>query len=171
MRTLPPHVPTVADIETFPVLGPWTTKSGGALDVLCAFPMGDVQRYLTYDDAELARIPSDIRGLRLYHIRDLPIGRVGGTEFHRMRIEIAIGLTGVERWECEDLHGGIREFELTPVIGVRIPPFLLHTYTVLVGGSGHLVVANTLFDPDDPRTHDTYSLEAFRELQAQHRAR
>jgi hypothetical protein len=159
---------TVADIETFPVRGPWTTKPGGALDVLCAMPWKYVQRYLTYDDAELARIPSDIRGLRLYRIRDLPIGRVGGTEFHRVRTEIAIGLTGVERWECEDLSGGSRQFELTPVIGVRIPPFLLHTYTVLAGGSGHLVITNTLFDPDDPQTHDTYSLEAFRDLQGQY---
>ncbi|MDP3771694.1 MAG: hypothetical protein Q8R16_05320 [bacterium] len=169
MNELPQRVPTVADIETFSVRGPWPTKSGGALDVLCAFPIGEVQQYFTYDDAELARVPSDLRGLRLYHVRDLPEGRVGGTEFHRVRVEIVIGLTGAERWECEDLHGDIRHFELTPETGARVPPFLLHTYRVRAPGSGHLVITNTLFDPDDPRTHDTYSLATFRELQAARR--
>lgn len=165
MNELPGRLPTVADIETFPVRGPWVTKSGGALDVLCALPFADVQQYLTYDDAELARVPQDIRGLRLYHVRDLPSQSIGGMEFHRVRVEIAIGLVGCERWEFEDLHGGTRSVDLTSELGVRFPPFILHTYMVLAEGSGHLVVANTLFDPDDPRTHDTYPLETFRELQ------
>jgi len=165
MSELPQRLPTVADIETFPVRGPWVTKSGGALDVLCALPIADVQRYLTYDEAELARVPTDLRGLRLYHVRDLPIGRIGGTEFHRIRAEMLIGLAGAERWEFEDLRGGIRHVDLTPTVGVRLPPFILHTYTVREEGSGNLVVANTLFDPNDPRTHDTYSVAAFRELQ------
>lgn len=165
MVELPKRLPRVTDIETFPVRGPWPTKSGGALDVLCAMPLAEVQRYLAYDYAELAHVPTDLRGLRLYHVRDLPSGRVGGTEFHRIRIEIAIGLVGSERWECEDLSGATRRFDLTPETGLRIPPFIMHTYTVGEQGSGHLVITNTLFDPDDPRTHDTYSLATFRELQ------
>lgn len=165
MNELPRRLPTVADIEEFSVRGPWVTKSGGALDVLCALPLADVQQYLTYDDAELARVPSDLRGLRLYHVRDLPNRSIGGMEFHRVRVEIAIGLVGCERWEFEDLRGGTRIVDLTPTTGVRLPPFILHTYTVLAEGSGHLVITNTLFDPDDPRTHDTYSLDTFRKLQ------
>lgn len=165
MVELPQRLSRVTDIETFPVRGPWSTKSGGALDVLCAMSFAEIQRYLTYDDAELAHVPTDLRGLRLYHVRDLPSGRVGGTEFHRVRIEIAIGLVGLERWECEDFSGATRRFDLTPEIGLRIPPFIMHTYTAGEQGSGHLVITNTLFDPDDPRTHDTYSLATFRELQ------
>jgi hypothetical protein len=171
MSELPQRLPRVTDIETFPVRGPWRTKSDGYLDVLCALPLPAVQRYLTYDEGELRHVSADIRGLRLYRVRDLPLGRIGGTEFHRMRVEIAIGLTGAEQWECEDLDGATRRFVLTRVTGVRIPPFILHTYTVAEEGSGHLVIANTLFDPDDPRTHDTYSRATFRELQRRVAAR
>ena len=46
-----------------------------------------------------------------------------------------------------------------------MPPYILHSYMVLEEGSGLLVLANTLFNPEVKETHDTYSMQAFRELQ------
>jgi hypothetical protein len=44
-------------------------------------------------------------------------------------------------------------------------PFILHAYEVLEEGSNLLIVANTLFNPNNSKTHDTYSIKEFRELQ------
>ena len=69
------------------------------------------------------------------------------------------------KWECEDIYRNKTEFILTQENGIWMPPFILHTYEVLENNSGLFVVANTLFVPDDPRTHDTFSADKFRELQ------
>ena len=152
--------------------GPWDTKSGGTLNVLFAMPLVTVRdRFLHYENDELDRVPSDIRGLRAYTISDLPNGRIGVTEWHRIREEMVFALEGSVRWMCEDLFGDKREYVLIAGVGVWMPPFILHTYEVKEEGSGLLVIANTLFIPNDPRTHDTYSMETFRELQAEHIAR
>lgn len=154
-------------VEEFRVRSPWKTKSDGKLHARFALPFTVVHRYLTYDEEELARVPLDIRGLRCYTVRDLPKDGIGGTEFHRIRDEIVVGLDGSVEWECEDVYGARRTYTITPSNGVRIPPFILHTYRVLEEGSGLLVFANTLFDPEDPRTHDTFSRDEFRALQAE----
>lgn len=160
-------VSTVDDVQIFETRGPWDTKSGGKLNVLFAMPLATLKdRYFQYENTELDLIPGDIRGLRAYTVRDLPNGRIGGTEWHRIREEIVFALEGSVRWMCEDLLGGQREFILDTGVGVWMPPFILHTYEVKKDKSGLFVIANTLFVPDDPRTHDTYSVETFRELQA-----
>ena len=160
------RIPIVSDVRILDTRGPWTTKSGGELNVLFGLSMGLVQhQFLHYDSDEINRIPGDIRGLRVYTVTDLPNGNVGGTEWHRVREEMVFILTGSVRWLCEDLFGAMREFILDSRIGVWMPPFILHTYEVKEEGSGVLVVANTLFDPEDPRSHDTYSLQEFREMQ------
>jgi hypothetical protein len=51
-----------------------------------------------------------------------------------------------------------------------IPPFILHRIVSEQEGSAVLVLANTLYDVDDPRTHDHYSDAAFRRLQRRHAA-
>ncbi len=164
------NFPTVDQIQVIEARGPWTTKSGGQLNVVMAMDFGKVQdQYLHYEDNELARVPEDIRGLRIYTVRDLPKGSIGGTEWHRIREEMVFGLEGSVHWECEDVFGEKREFTLSAVLGVWMPPFILHTYQAREEGSGLLVFANTLFIPNNPRTHDTYSTEAFRELQVQRR--
>ena len=163
------RVPTVDDVQVIEAHGPWGTKSGGKLNVVFAMPLATVQdRYLHYEDAELGQVPFDIRGLRAYTVRGLPSTRIGGTEWHRIREEMIFALEGSVRWTCEDLLGGKRDFTLDVGVGVWMPPFILHTYEVREEGSGLLVIANTLFVPDDPRTHDTYSMEMFREFQSQY---
>jgi len=169
MEKLDRAVPTVNDVQIIKTRGPWNTKSGGKLNVVFAIPLATVQdRFLHYEAAELRRVPGDIRGLRAYTVHDLPNGRIGGTEWHRIREEMVFALEGSVRWVCEDLLGGKKDLLLDPSVGVWMPPFILHTYEAKEERSGLFIVANTLFVPDDPRTHDTYSMETFRELQAEY---
>jgi len=164
-------VPTVDDIQIFETRGPWNTKSGGRLDVLFAIPLATAQeKYFHYEKIEMDCVPGDIRGLRVYTVRDLPSGRIGGTEWHRIREEMVFALEGSVFWMCEDLFGGQRNFVLGAGVGIWMPPFIRHTYEVREEKSGLFIIANTLFVPEDPRTHDTYSEETFRELQVEYGA-
>jgi len=157
--------PSINDVKKIATRGPWRTKSNGQLMVLFALSEIDLQSYFSYDQKELAQIPQDIRGLRSYTVRDLPQSEVGGGEFHRIRKEMVFGLEGSVKWQCEDLFGNKTETIITPNVGIYLPPYILHTYEVIEDKSGLLVIANTLFDPDDSRTHDTYSQKEFIELQ------
>lgn len=161
-------VPTVDDVRFMPQRGPWETKSRGQLMVTLALPIPVLNtHFLFYDPEELASVlPFDIRGLRLYTVRGLPENSIGGTEFHRIREEMVFVLDGLVLWTCEDLAGNIRELLLDPTTGVWMPPYILHTYQALKPDSGLLVIANTLFDPEDPSTHDTYPADSFHQLQA-----
>ena len=160
-------IPTVAAVRVLEARGPWETKSGGPLNVLYAMPFGDLLgSFFSYPEPELSTISGDIRGFRAYTVDGLPQGRSGGNEWHKVRQELVFGLAGSMRWVCEDLNGGQRVRFLGPRQGMWLPRCIPHSYEVLEEGSAFLVIANTLFDPYDPRTHDTYSLEAFRALQA-----
>lgn len=152
--------------------GPWKTKSEGTLNVTLALPREVwpwIQRdFPNYDSMELARIGNglafDVRGFRVYTVEGLPAGAVGGTEFHRIRKEIIITSQGDVEWEFEDLTGVTHELHMPAGRAFYMPAFIRHTYTVTEEGSGLVVVCNTLFDPDDPRSHDTYNDAQFREL-------
>lgn len=167
-HTKPTIYSTVDQIEVLEAHGPWTTKSGSKLWVRSALSLNIMEDYFQYDPNELVRIPEDfeIRGFRQYTNIGMPVGNMGGGEFHRIRKEMIFGLDGETFWECEDLNGDKREFILTPEMGIKFAPFIMHTYQVRIDNSGILVVANTLFDPDDPRTYDTYSREIFTSLQS-----
>lgn len=168
-HTKPLKYSTVDQIEVLEGRGPWTTKSQAELMVLSALSIDEVLDFLTYDFKETEKMPEgfDIRGLRHYSVRGMPLDNIGGTEFHRIRQEIIIGLEGRTLWEFEDLNRSRRLITLNPRMGIKFSPFILHTYVVDEENSGILVVANTLFDPDDPRTQDTYSREIFTKLQQQ----
>lgn len=159
----------VNEVQVINARGPWETKSGGKLTVVSAFSQIDLSKFFAYNNVdELNRIPEDIRGLRIYTVRDLPKGQIGGTEFHRIREEAIFGLEGSVKWECEDVFGNKKVLTISTDVGIWMSPFILHTYEVMDEGSGLLVIANTLFNPEDPRTHDTYSAEEFHELQGQY---
>jgi len=156
----------VSDIRILNANGPWKTKSNGLLMVSLAVSLETIQRkFFHYNETELKKIPEDIRGFRIYTVRNLPKGQIGGTEFQRIREEIVFRLEGRVKWICEDLFGEKAEFVLTPEIGLWMPPFILHTYEATYENSGLLVLANTLFRPENSRTHDTYSMDIFKELQ------
>lgn len=145
--------------------GPWKTKSGGELTVVGSWDFGQAEELLSYPADELAKLPRDIRGLRIYSVAHLPLGRTGASEFHRVRQETVFVMKGQVKWTCEDISGKTREIDLTAQQGVYNPPYILHTYTVLEEDSHLVVLANTTFDPDDPNTHDTFPVEEFRRLQ------
>ncbi len=161
---------TVEEVIVCEARGPWTTKSGGELTVLSALPFSTtIDQFFNYKEKELAKMPKgfDIRGLRIYSVRNLSAHQIGGMEFHKIRQEMIFCLEGSVRWECEDVFGNKKNWMLTPGIGVWMPPYILHTYKVLEEKSGLLVVCNTLFIPEDKRTHDTYSKEEFLKIQKQ----
>lgn len=165
MDTLPRNPPTVADVSELRTSGPWPSKSGGALSVPIALSHTDTRRFFDYDPAELERIGVDIRGVRVFFVSDAPVGGVAGRQFHRIRTEIAFVIKGSVRWRFEDLYGATRELRASAERVVCIPPFILHAVTFEEAGAAVGTLANTLYDRDDPRTHDTYSADAFRGLQ------
>jgi len=159
---------SIKDVQEIETRGPWRTKSEGNLMVLFSFPYEiDMKRFLRWDDKELKNIP-DIRGLRYYSVRSLPKGQVGGGEFHRIRQEIVFATEGSVQWECEDLSGKKKITILAPQNGIWLSPFILHSYKVLEEGTGLAVIANTTFDPENTKTHDTFSLSEFQKLQKEH---
>lgn len=156
---------TVDQINRLETQGHWRTKSDADLSLLFAFDNREYDFVRNYDLAELQRIPLEMRGLRCYTVRGIPCGKTGGKEFHRIRTEVLFGLEGTVGLELEDVFGNIKYLELDSKHGVQIPPFILHTYTAKTDKAGLLVISNTLFNPNYPLTHDTFSLEAFRRLQ------
>ena len=160
---------TVEDVQQTTVQGPWKTKSDADLSVLFKFPYQFLESFLRYEPTELSHLPRefDIRGLRGYLVRDIPLGKIGGMEFHRIRNELIVGLEGRVVVECEDVYSGRKRLELDRQTGVYIPPFIIHTYHAIEQGS-LFVLANTLFNPADERTHATYSQKVFRELQSRY---
>ena len=155
----------VSDIQPFSPSGPWKTKSGGELLVLGAWPWKFLQeKFFSYSSDELAKIPGDIRGLRSYVVHGLPDLQIGGTEFHKIRHELLLGLAGMTHWTFEDAFGEEYTLELELFHGVYIPPNIMHTYRTMRDQSAILVICNPLFDPDNPSTHDTYPREEFERL-------
>ncbi|MDO8583592.1 MAG: WxcM-like domain-containing protein [bacterium] len=157
---------SIEQIQVIKTVGPFRTKSAGVLNVRLAVPFVRLpQSFFVYDEEALARAPIDLRGLRLYTVTELMRGAEGGGEFHEIRTEFVIVVRGTIRWMCEDLARGKREFVLTQNEAILMPPHICHHYRVDADHSELMIIANTLFDPADPRTHDTYSAEVFHSLQ------
>lgn len=159
---------TVDDIREFNYPDTWKTKAGAELQVLLALDFGILkEKFLDYDAEELKKIPADfdIRGLRSYTVRKMAMEKLGGTEFHRIRWEVILGLDGEFKWTSEDLDGRIKTSVIKPGTGIILPPFILHRFESMVENSGLLVICNTLFDPSRKDTQDSYSEEEFKNLQ------
>lgn len=163
-------IPTISDIRRLEGTGPWKTKSGGDLNVLFGIPLKDIlHSYFQYDHDELSKISTDIRGLRSYKVSSIKSGQIGANEWHRIRQELVFCLEGQFTWTCEDLVGHKQTYDLRPGIGYWVPPYILHSYCSEKDGGHLIIVANTLFDPDNPDTHDIYSIEEFKKLQTDHK--
>jgi quercetin dioxygenase-like cupin family protein len=154
--------PTIDDVRLLQRNVTWPTKSNGELSVLFGINFTDLdEKYLHYEKTELARVPRDIRGLRSYTVTGLKKQSIGANEWHRIRNELVFVTRGRVKWSCEDVFGNKLEYELDEKSGVWTPPFILHAYKALEDDSELLVIANTLFFPEDPLTHDTYDLKSF----------
>ncbi len=167
MTEKPSHsVPTICDVQQLRNNGPWPTKSNGHLNVLFGISFTDLQeKYFHYEESELVKISQDVRGLRSYTVAGLQKQAVGANEWHRLRNELVFTVKGRVLWTCEDVFGNKSEHTLDSQSGIWVPPFILHTYESLEDDSELLVVANTLFFPEDPKTHDTYDIATFRLIQ------
>lgn len=153
---------TIDSIQHLPIKGPWTTKSNANLDVLAALSHEQTRQLFTYSNDSLSASSRKNRGLRIYRVSNLQSGAIGGNEWHRIKKELIFVTKGSVRWNLSDQYGTTQEIILTPHSqSVLIPPYILHTYTALEDDSELLVLTNTLYDVDDPETHDTYPLETF----------
>lgn len=162
-------VPTIKDIRTLPIKGPWPTKSNGQLNVLFSIDFKNLnEKYFHYEKSELSKITSDIRGMRSYKVDGLQNKSIGANEWHRIRSELVFAVKGTIKWKCEDVLGSQIEFLLDDKFGVWMPPFILHTYETQQDDSEILVIANTLFLPEDPATYDSFKATEFLKLQKQY---
>ena len=162
-------IPTIKDIKLLPNKGPWPTKSNGQLSVLFGMDFIDTQeKFFHYEESELSKITSDIRGMRSYSVNGLKNKSIGANEWHRLRNELMFAIKGSAKLICEDAYGNQKEFTLDHSMGVWVPPFILHTYEALQDDTELLVIANTLFSPNDPTTHDSFSRVDFQLLQEQY---
>lgn len=163
------HPPSVKEIVKFEPDGPYRTKSRADLTVHFALDGTLRDKFIRPEPEELGHLPVPLAGLRTSVVSGLCIDAVGGGEWHRARQEIITVLSGALKWTCEDLHGGVGEYELQPGQTIWLPPFILHSYRAMNQATSYLVLANTTFfnpeDHEDPRTHDTYDAKSFRVLQ------
>lgn len=158
--------PSINDVIVTEAGGEWPTKSGGTLNVLYKLNWNIVERFLRYDDTELQNIPVDIRGLRSYRVKNIPKGVIGANEWHKVRNEIVFVLKGKMKWTCTDIYGDSKEFILDGTQAIFTPHHILHTYEGLEEDSTISVLANTLFDANNPATFDSYSSEEFEDLKS-----
>jgi dTDP-4-dehydrorhamnose 3,5-epimerase-like enzyme len=153
---------TIDDIYKLDNRGPWPTKSNAELNVLFALDYTFLQKkFFNYDSNHTSQLSMDIRGLRSYKVSGIQKGSIGANEWHKVRNEIAITTSGVIEWELKDSLGNKKQLILAENEGVFIPNHILHTYKALEDNSTILVIANTLFNPEDPLTHDTYGKDLF----------
>ncbi len=106
---------------------------------------------------------------RLYFQPNMPVSDVpAGNEFHRIRRELILPLSGKIRIELEDVYKSQREVALTPGKGLILPPFIMHTLYIEEPAS-MIVRANTPFvvyqGKEKLLIPDTYPRETFRKLQ------
>jgi len=157
---------SIGAIQELKPAGPWITKSNAELSVSISLDNNDLGYFfLNFSSKYKYQRDPDIRGLRIYRVSGIPVGTIGGTEFHRQRQEMVWCVRGKVEWVCEDIYGATKEYVLENGSGVWMPPFILHTYSALLPDSELLVLCNTTFDAQDPRTHDTWGTEVFSGLQ------
>lgn len=147
---------SVADVVEIELKDQFTMESGAEQSILCALPYHMVQRLFKYNENELLRLPEDIRGLRSYRINGIQEGKSEGGKFHRIGTELVFVLKGAIKMTCKDIEGSASTYILNQEKGILIPPYILHSYLV-IEDSDLLVISNTISNPDDPKSNDTYT--------------
>ena len=150
--------------------GPFPTKSHSTLNVAFALSQFETARFFNSSSPdEVRRLPGDPKGFRIYINDGIRKGRVGATEFHRVREEIVYCLLGEVFFTVEDVWGEKVSYVLSKGDGIWMPPFIYHRYEGVAEESWLMAVACTLFDPEDPATKDSYSFKKFKKLQGYYR--
>ncbi len=144
--------------------GPWPTRSDGLLSVMFALDQDTLTHIMQPDPHELSLVPNLRLGVRIFHLSNLAPGRIGGQHFHRVKEEIIVLTEGSVEYLLEDVYGGQRVVLMDGLTrGLYIPSFIRHTYTVR-DSAKLLGVSNTLYDPEDKSTYDTFGDETFQML-------
>lgn len=131
------------------------------MHVILAFPKDILHRMINVDPHELALVPELELGLRAFHTKGIASGTVAGKHFHRIKQEVIALSSGKAEFLLEDVYGGTMTITLDREIrALLIPPFVMHTDTA-IEESELVGVSNTLYDHDNPATHDTYLQETF----------
>jgi len=196
---IPKNYPcSVSNAISYDCDGPYKTKIGAELYVgwvlpkesspnsedrnSTALPTGmTLEKFLRTDPSEIKMLMDYVReshpnfdldfsGDRLYFQPKMPVSNnPAGNEFHRIRREIIIPLSGKLQVELEDVYGTKRNEDLTCGRGLVIPPFIVHTFYI-EEPSSVLFRANTLFMVNQGKERiaipDTYSREIFEKLRA-----
>ena len=145
--------PSIEDVVAEMGGGPWRTKSGGELMVPTVLAFEEARRFLGEEEVE----GGVGKGLRVYVVGGLQKGVWGGGEFHKVRWEKVMCVSGKVLWKVRDVYGDEADIEMTPGSAVYVPPWVLHSYTAQEDGACLVVMANTLFDPGNRDSWDTYS--------------
>jgi hypothetical protein len=155
----------ITDVQIIERRGPWHTKSNADLSVLFALDYDFItQNFLIYDDEALASIGKDIRGLRSYRVDGIAKGEEGAKECHKIRHELVFAIAGSFEWICEDTYGQRKTYVIDVGHGLFVPKGLYHEYKSLEDNGSLQVIANTLFFPDEPETHDSYAFDDFKKM-------
>jgi mannose-6-phosphate isomerase-like protein (cupin superfamily) len=154
----------VENVQLLKAAGPWRTKADAQLFVPIVMSQKEVYAYVSkFDKAQASTLVE--RGLRIYFVFGMCRGSVGGTEFHRIRKEFSFTIAGCMRWTCEDMYGASKSFDVSVGSGIYVPPTIMHTIEGVEETNSLMTIANTLYDPEDARTFDTYAMDIFREEQ------
>lgn len=152
----------VEDVKKIEVVGIWPSKSGGELVLLFDQKFDDVNReFFQWEQTKVGDDQEDIRGLRIYMVRGIPAGTVGANEYQEVRREKIWTIKGKICWTFEDLYGGKAEVVTEAGQGIEVPPYVMHSYTALEGGSDLFIVANGSFSKAD-----LIEMPAFKALQS-----
>lgn len=152
----------VEDVKKIEVVGIWPSKSGGVLVLPFDQKFEALNReFFQWGQTKVGADQEDIRGLRIYMVRDIPAGTVGANEYHEVRREKIWTLRGKVRWTFEDLYGGVLEVVTKVGQGIEVPPYVMHSYTALEAGSDLFIVANGSFSKAD-----LIEMPAFKALQS-----
>ena len=169
--------------------GPYKTKTGADLYVSWVLPNGNnglslpgnltLEKFMDFDKNEERELLEHFRrehplytveGLsadRFYFQPNIPMGAIAGNEFHRIRREILLPVSGRLEVELEDVYGDRRTIDLSVGGGLIIQPFIMHTIYAMEK-SATLCRANTIFmvgsEDDKVAIPDTYSRETFNKL-------
>lgn len=144
--------------------GPWSTKSGGQMHVIMAFDEAILKLLLVTEPEELLYAPKVKLGFRAFHTKGIEAKTEGGKHYHRIKREFICASNGALEFLLEDVYGGKKIIILDQnTRALYIPPFVMHSYKVLK--QAELIgISNTLYDHEDPETHDTYDRDAFNRL-------
>ena len=117
------------------------------------------KNFFDINQEELSRLPLEvqeyIKGWRTYWVK-LGQGAIAGGHYHRLKKEVFTVIDGEFLFKTEDVYGKKKEQSLDKNRGMIMLPFISHEVIGMAPSSTLKVIANSAFNPEDQRTHDTW---------------